>query len=210
MQLAWAHFTLFWNGFSTDTAADLRKTGELTRSVLAHDNLSPQVKKLAHWLFAWVLLSEGDFPRALREADTAVAFSPYDGIMHAHLSQLLMQAGEAKKGMDWNELAHPQDPGGLQFQNYNKGLGLRLLGKYEESIAAFKQSFYPEGDTPLNIAIALVRLGRIDEAKAEVRVALKNNPKFTGALFRSSFFYSDPSIPDREVADLAKAGLPEK
>jgi hypothetical protein len=41
MQLAWAHFTLFWNGFSTDTAADLRKTGELTRSVLAHDNLSP-------------------------------------------------------------------------------------------------------------------------------------------------------------------------
>jgi TolB-like protein/class 3 adenylate cyclase len=210
MQLAWAHFTLFWNGFSTDTAADLRKTGELTRSVLAHDNLSPQVKKLAHWLFAWVLLSEGDFPRALREADTAVAFSPYDGIMHAHLSQLLMQAGEAKKGMDWNELAHPQDPGGLQFQSYNRGLGLRLLGKYEESIAAFKQSFYPEGDTPLNVAIGLVRLGRLDEAKAEVKVALKNNPKFTGALFRSSFFYSDPSIPDREVADLAKAGLPEK
>jgi adenylate cyclase len=210
MQLAWAHFTLFWNGFSTDTAADLRKTGELTRSVLAHDNLSPQVKKLAHWLVAWVLLSEGDFPRALREADTAVAFSPYDGIMHAHLSQLLMQVGEAKKGMDWNELAHPQDPGGLQFQNYNRGLGLRLLGKYEESIAAFKQSFYPEGDTPLNVAIGLVRLGRLDEAKAQVKVALKNNPKFTGALFRSSWFYSDPSISDREVADLAKAGLPEK
>ena len=88
--------------------------------------------------------------------------------------------------MEWNELAHPQDPGGLKFQNYNRGLGLRLLGKYEDSIAAFKQSFYPEGDTPLNIAIALVRLGRIDEAKAEVKVALKNNPKFTGAPFRAS------------------------
>jgi adenylate cyclase len=210
IQLAWAHFTLVWNGYSTDTAADLRKTGELTRSVLAHDNLSPQVKKLAHWLVAWVLASEGDFPRAVREADTAVAFSPYDGIMHAHLSQLLMTAGEAKKGMDWNESAHPQDTGGLQFQNYNRGLGLRLLGKYEDSIAAFRQSFYPEGDTPLNVAISLVRLGRIDEARAEVKLALKNNPKFTGALFRASWFYSDPSIPDREVADLAKAGLPEK
>ena len=84
MQLAWAHFTLCWNGFSTDDIpADFHKAGELTRSVLASDNLSPQVKKLAHWLFAWVLASERDFRRALNEADTAVAFGPYDGIMYA-------------------------------------------------------------------------------------------------------------------------------
>jgi hypothetical protein len=62
-------------------------------------------------------------------------------------------------------LAHPQDPGGLGFQNYNRGLGLRLLGKYEDSIAAFKQSFYPDGDTPLHVAIALVRLGRLMRPK---------------------------------------------
>ena len=98
--------------------------------------------------------------------------------------------------MEWNELAHPQDPGGLSFQNYNRGLGLRLLGKYEDSIAAFRQAGYPDADIPLHIAIALVRLGRIDEAKAEVKVALKNNPKWTGANFRATFFYSDPSIPD--------------
>ena len=210
IQLAWAYFSAAWNGYSDDIPADLRKTGELTRSVLAHDNLSPQVKKLAHWLFAWVLASEGDFPRALHEADTAVAFGPYDGIMYAQLSQLLITAGEVKKGMEWNELAHPQDPGGLGFQNYNRGLGLRLLRKYEDSMAAFKQAGYPDADIPLNIAIALVRLGRLEEARAEVKVALKNNPKFTGASFRATYFYSDPSIPDREVADLAKAGLPEK
>ena len=115
IQLAWAHFSAVWNGYSDDIPADLRKTGELTRSVLARDNLSPQVKKLAHWLFAWVLASEGDFLRALHEADTAVTFGPYDGIMHAQLSQLLMTAGKVKKGMEWNELAHPQDPGGLQL-----------------------------------------------------------------------------------------------
>ena len=210
IQLAWAHFSAAWNGYSDDIPADLRKTGELTRSVLARDNLSPQVKKLAHWLFAWVLASEGDFPRALHEADAAVTFGPYDGIMYAQLSQLLITSGEVKKGMEWNELAHPQDPGGLGFQNYNRGLGLRVLGKYEDLMAAFKQAGYPDADIPLNIAIALVRLGRLDEARAEVKVALKNNPKFTGATFRATYFYSDPSIPDREVADLAKAGLPEK
>jgi adenylate cyclase len=210
VQLAWAHFTAAWNGFSDDIPGDFRKTGELTRSVLARVNLSPQVKKLAHWLLAWVLASEGDFPRALHEADTTVAFGPYDGIIYAQLSQLLITAGEVKKGMEWNESAHPQDPGGLGFQNYNRGLGLRLLGKYEDSISAFKQAGYPEWDTPLNVAIALVRLGRIDEAKGEVKVALKNNPKWTGARFIATYFYSDPSIPAAEVADLAKAGLPEK
>jgi adenylate cyclase len=210
VQLAWAYFTAAWNGLSDDIPADFRKTGELTRSVLAHDNLSPQEKKLAHWLLAWVLASEGDFPRALKEADTTVSFGPYDGIVHAQLSQLLIAAGEVEKGMEWNELAHPQDSGGLSLQNYNRGLGLRLLGRYEDSITAFKQADYPNWDIPLHIAIALVRLGRLDEAKAEVKLALKNNPKFTGAIFEATWFYSDPSIPDREVADLATAGLPEK
>jgi tetratricopeptide (TPR) repeat protein len=178
--------------------------------VLAKDNLTPQVKKLAHWLLAWVLASEGHFPRALKEADTTISFGPYDGIVYAQLSQLLISAGEVENGMEWNELAHPQGPGGLSLQNYNRGLGLRLLGKYEDSIAAFKQAGYPEADIPLHIAIALVRLGRLDEARTEVKVALKNNPKFTGAIFEATWFYSDPSIPGREVADLAKAGLPEK
>ena len=67
------------------------------------------------------------------------------------------------------------------------------------------------GDTPLNIAIDLVRLGRIDEAKAQVKLMLeKNDPKFTQAKWRQGYFYSDPSIVEREVADLATAGLPEK
>jgi hypothetical protein len=34
--------------------------------------------------------------------------------------------------------------------------------------------------------------------------------QFTGAKWRHGFFYSDPSIMDTEVADRAKAGLPEK
>ena len=38
----------------------------------------------------------------------------------------------------------------------------------------------------------------------------KNDPKFTQAKWREGCFYSDPSIVEAEVADLAKAGLPEK
>ena len=106
-------------------------------------------------------------------------------------------------------LAH--DPNALKDLQYTRGWALRLLGKYEDSLAAFKQSFYPGEDSPLNMAIDLVRLGRIDEAKAQVKRMLeKNDPKFTQAKWREGYFYSDPSIVDGEVADLAKAGLPEK
>jgi adenylate cyclase len=177
VQLAWYHFAAAWSLWSDDIQGDYRKAGQLVREVLAGENLSPQAKRLGHWLFAWVLASEHDFGRALNEADTAVALAPYDGDVYGNLAQL----------------------------------ALRLRGKYEDSVAAFKQSFYPDGDTPINIAIALVRLGRIDEAKAEVKAYLqKTDPKFAGAKWRQAWFYSDPSIMDAEVADLAKAGLPEK
>jgi len=33
----------------------------------------------------------------------------------------------------------------------------------------------------------------------------KNDPKFTQATWRQAYFYSDPSIVEAEVADLAKA-----
>jgi adenylate cyclase len=212
IQLAWYHFVAGGYAWSDDIPADFRKAGELTRSVLASDNLSPQVKRLAHWLFAWVLATEHDFGRALNEADTAVALAPYDGDVYGDLALLQITAGNLEKGMQWNDLARPRDPGGLKSQNYKKGLVLRLLGKYEDSIATFRQSTtYPDGDPRLHVAIALVRLGRIDEARAEVKAYLeKTDPTYTGAKWRYGFYYSDPSIMDREVADLAKAGLPEK
>lgn len=211
VKLGWYHFVAAFSFWSDDASADYRKAGELVRSVLAKDNLSPQVKRLANWLFAWVLASEGDFNRALNEADTAVALAPYDAFVLNDLAQLLITAGKPDKGLEWIDFARAHDPNGLKQQNYNKGLALRLLGKYDDSIAAFRQSFYPDGDTPLHLAIALVRLGRIDEAKAEVKLMLeKNDPKFTQAKWKGGWFYSDPSIQDAEVADLGRAGLPEK
>jgi hypothetical protein len=62
----------------------------------------------------------------------------------------------------------------------------------------------------LSLAIDYVRLGRLDDAKAQVRHALRDAPDFTQARYREASFYSDPAIIDAEIADLARAGLPEK
>jgi hypothetical protein len=55
-----------------------------------------------------------------------------------------------------------------------------------------------------------VRLGRLEEAKSSIQAALKIEPTFTQAKWREGYFYSDPAIVEHEVADLAKAGLPER
>ena len=211
VKLGWYHMKAGWRWWSDDVPAEFRKAGELSRAVLAANNLSPQVKRLAHWLFAQVLTTEGDFDRAATEAEAALALAPYDSSLIADLSGVLIACGKPDKALEWIDAATIRDPGSARDMTYNRGLALRILGKYEDSIAAFRQANYPDSDTRIHLAIALVRLGRIDEARAEVRAYLgKNDPKFTGGAWRTAWFYSDPSIVDREVADLATAGLPEK
>jgi tetratricopeptide (TPR) repeat protein len=178
--------------------------------VLAKENLTPQVKRLAHWLFAMVFASERDFSRAMSEEDAAIALAPYDTSVIADLSQVAVMSDNPNKGLEWIDFAATRDPSAAKDMNYKKGWAFRILGKYEDSIKAFNEAAMG-GDAFLNIAINLVRLGRIDEAKAQVKLMLeKNDPKFTQAKWREGYFYSDPSIVDGEVADLAKAGLPER
>ena len=210
VKLGWYHFRAGWQWWSDDIPADFRKAGELARAVLAKEDLSPQVKRLAHWLFAKVLITESDFTRALNEAYMAVSLAPYDAGMIGDLADVPIVSGKPDKALEWIDFAVTRDPNAATPMSYKKGWALRLLGKYEDSLAAFRQGF-TFGDAPLNRAIILVRLGRPDEAKAQVKLMLeKNDPKFTQAKWREGYFYSDPSIVDGEVADLAKAGLPEK
>ena len=211
VKLGFYHFIAGFGFWSDDIPAEYRKASELVREVLARENLTPQVKRLAHWAFADVLTTERDFRRALTEADTAVSMAPYDAFAMGALTPVLIMSGEPDRALDWIDRALGRDPNSAKDLSYKKGWALRVLGKYEDSMSAFKQSFYPGGDSPLNMAIVLVRLGRIDEARAQVRLMLeKNDPKFTQAKWRDGYFYSDPSLVEGEVADLATAGLPEK
>ena len=211
VKLGWYHFRAGWQWWSDDVPADFRKAGELVRAVLAKEDLTPQVKRLAHWLFAKVLITESDFTRALNEADMAVSLAPYDASMIGDLADVPVVSGMPDKALEWTGFAVTRDPNSARDMNNKRGWALRVLGKYEDLLAAFRQGFFTASDTPLQVAIDLVRLGRLDEAKAQVKLMLeKNDPKFTQAKWREGYFYSDPSIVEAEVADLAKAGLPEK
>ena len=147
--------------------------------------------------------------RMRTEASGAAELAPYDAQMIAHLAMIKLMVGEVDKALEWLDSADARDPSGAKVSNYRRGWAYTLQNRNEQAVAALKQGI-DYVDTPLLLAVNYVRLGRFDEAKSSVQAALKIDPTFTQTRWRAGYFYSDPSIVEREVTDLAKAGLPEK
>ena len=64
-------------------------------------------------------------------------------------------------------------------------------------------------DSPLLLAIAYVRLGRLADARAEVGKMMKINPAITVQAWRLAYSFRDPAILDRYSLDLVQAGVPQ-
>jgi tetratricopeptide (TPR) repeat protein len=211
VKLGFYHYQRAFSGWSSDAMADYRRSGELVREVFRDTNLSPLVRRLGHWLFAYVAAQEGDFERAVSEARTAVSLAPYDAFLLGDIAQIMIIAGEPDQAIEWTTRAAANDPAMAWYYHGTRGWAYETQGKYEESLAALRLS---KTDTwinyPLLMAIDLVRLDRLDEAKAMLATALTLSPAFTQESWRDITFYKDMSILDREIAALAKAGLPEK
>ncbi len=209
IKLGFAYYMAAWFWQSDDLAADFKRASQLAREGLAGENLSPQTKRLGHWLMAYVKSQEHDFERAWAEAEAAVALAPYDAFMLGNLANVATMAGKPEKAIEWLTIEMRQTP---NFNNYWRfGWAYYVAGRYEEAIEAFTKVPRPwDADTYLSRAAAFVRLDRMEHAKAAVSQALKMDPLFTQAKFREGYFYSDSLILERQIADLAKAGLPVK
>jgi tetratricopeptide (TPR) repeat protein len=186
----------------------------LVREVFRDPHLSPPTQRSGHVLYAYVAVQERDFARALSEAEMAASLAPYDASLLGQLSDVLIMCGRPAQAIEWSLKAATNDPAMEWKYQGTKGWALELLGKYEESLAALKLSRTHNAERnpfiPLLMVIDLVNLNRPDEVKAMLVEALKLDTKFTQATWRDTVFNKDMSIIDREIADLAKAGLPEK
>jgi TolB-like protein len=209
IKLGFYHFIRAFNGWSDDPAADFQRADELLKQAFAHAHLSPLERRLGHWLAAYVSSQKRDFDAAIRHAEAARALAPYDAFLVGDLSQILIMAGRPEHAIEWAGAAASNDPANLPLYKQFQGWALTVLGKPNEALELLREATMNFVATPLLRVINLVRLDRLEDAKAELRKAMLIDPTFTQAKWREMFFYSDSSIVDREVADLAKAGLPE-
>lgn len=102
---------------------------------------------------------------------------------------------------------NPQYPA---WYSANLGWAYRLVGRYEEAIVALKQALARNPNdlgTHFNLAATYGELGREAEARAEGAEILRLSPNFSLEVLRRVNPQKDPTLTERTVAALRKAGL---
>jgi len=156
---------------------------------------------------SFVLVQERDFDGALDAVNKTVALAPYDTFMLSRLMIVLVQIGRPDQALQWADQVAAQDRALGWSYNYGRGWAYLLLGQFGEAVDALKQTEHV--DAHLVLAIAYARLGRLSEARAEVKKMMKINPAITLQTWRWRYSFQDPAILDRYALDLVQSGLPE-
>ena len=201
----------WWND-DPDPAEGFRQAGVLAREALAGPNVSPLTQRLGHLTLAYVNLVEGRFDQALREAETTIALSPYDGAMAHYLGEIFIGIGRPGLAIEWADRAvafypanDPRLPGILTV----KAWAMLHEGRFEEVLALTGDTRGMLPNIHVLRANAFTALGRPDEAKKEIGTLLELQPGATQAGVRHRFFYYEPELIERSIKALAAAGLPE-
>jgi len=102
------------------------------------------------------------------------------------------------------------NPVGTTNLYLNFGHALRMTGKFEEAVSAYRKSIQLSPDNILthnSLAATYSMMGREKEARAEAAEVIRINPKFSLDLFAKRQVYKDQSEINKLVDALRKAGL---
>lgn len=209
VKLGWTHALAAGYLWSDDVAADIAAADGLVREVLAESNLTPQVRRLAQWLYATVLMMQSHLDAALIEARRAVEMAPNDAFVLCALADQMVWSGETELSAAWLDKPAALDPGQDALHRRTRGYLFVAQGHYEEALAEFARAEPLPSVYEAARAVALMRLGRIDDAKTAIRAARVGNPDLSLSKWGSLSTNPEPGFVDAELADLAAAGLPE-
>jgi TolB-like protein/tetratricopeptide (TPR) repeat protein len=154
-----------------------------------------------------------DRPAAYTAFESALAISPSSALTYILGSVVLAWSGEAERAIEWSEKGmrlSPFDP--WAFAAYDaQAMGHFHLGDYDKAAqAAYKsvQANPAHSITYVQLTAALVKLGRVDEAKAAAAKVLELQPNFR---FSRQFagVGCNPDLASSLGEALRAAGLPE-
>jgi Flp pilus assembly protein TadD len=153
---------------------------------------------------------------AMGYAEQAAALNGMDSLCNWAIGETAFQLAQYDRSrthmaraisLNPNDAATERNPASPQWHNWVRGITLFLVGKPEEAIAAFEFFGRPNPAMLKWRTIALVKLGRLDEARADMRSILAIKPTLTAATARTVLDYL-PDV-DAYVAALRQAGLPD-
>lgn len=139
----------------------------------------------------------GDRRRELQEAVLRhqIEKNPNDGVAHMNLGAILLSRLDPQAAVGQLQTAARLDPNRPEVRNM-LGLGLATLHRYAEAIPQYKLALKVRPDyssARFNLANALAKTGKIDEAAENLRQILAANPRDPYAKQRLSELISNTS-----------------
>jgi TolB-like protein len=200
--------------YQTDDPAPLLAAAEanLTKALAVAPNHAG-----AHRFMGYLLFLTNRAPRGIEELDRALAIDPNAARAHGLKGFAKIYLGRAEEAEAHVREAMRLSPRDRSFPFWLGYIGIAraYLGEDEAAVEWLRKSIDANRNTPWNyflLAACLARLGRLDDARAEVKAGFAVNPKFVITRYRA-FAPSDNAVVlaqrERIVEGMRMAGVPE-
>lgn len=193
-------------GWTENPEASLRRGEELARQALALEE--PGANARAHALLARVYSSNGQYDRALVEANGAIEQNVSDAFAYALRGEAMLWLGRLDESIAASEAAHRFDPRIGPDSGFSLAMALYAAKRYKETLAAADSSLAPTPNFAYLHAVraaALAQLGNVEEARKAAEQVRRFDPFFRVEAFGTRFV--DTGLKAKAQEGLRKAGL---
>src|SRR6266852_3230847 len=186
----------------------LERAFQLAQQAIAlDDSLSP-----AHSILAAIYVQKGQYDQAVTEAQRSIALNPNSPLGYVWLAEVMNNMARPTEALVAAEKAMRLDPGNRDRYLSEEGFAYQGLGRYEDSITAYKGFLAVRPGIVLahvGLAVDDIELGHDDAARAEAAEVLRLNPQFNLELIFRTVGPKGKVLAEnaRWSADLRKAGL---
>jgi hypothetical protein len=154
--------------------------------------------------------ANGDFSTAMLDAESAYELAPGQPGTTMRLSEVAANAGRHDSALAWATAHQSDDFSPTPLQRRTRAWALLMAGRSEEALAEYQQ--VGRNCMPCEL-VALVRTGRMEDAKKLAADIRKNNPYLTVSFMSTAPTGRNPFMVEPQLSafleDLRKAGLPE-
>ena len=203
--LGWTYWMDVRLGWSDSPEESVQKAFQFAQKAISL-NESPS----AHALLGYLYTLARQHEKAIEEAEKSIALDPNSADAHAWYADTLIFAGEPAKAISLVEKALRLNPFPPSWYFVLLGSCCRLLGRYEESIQAYKQAVHKEPTSlfaRVYLAVAYALDGHEEKANAEAEEVLRIDPSFSVEYLAKTLPFKDEAQTRQVVDALRKAGL---
>ncbi|HUL21552.1 MAG TPA: adenylate/guanylate cyclase domain-containing protein [Thermodesulfobacteriota bacterium] len=203
--LATTHLIDYWLGSGKSPRESLEKAIELAQKAILLDDAYAQ----PHGILSFLYSIKREHERAIAEGERAVALDPNGADVHAWYAISLYFGDRPEEAIPLFQKAIRLNPFGPTWYFFNLGNALRMAGKFEEAVSAYKKALQRAPDNimaHIGLLATYSKMGREKEARAEAAEVLRINPKFTTDYFAKNLPFKE-SVIDSLADACRKAGL---